>query len=1144
MNSPYTPCKSRRWKSLVFTFALLCGYTLSQAQITVSSDKSASILAGALVGGGVTITSSTLTCHGAANGLFTTGAVDPLGGIPGGIVLTTGTVVDTLSNTGISHPSSAFETSSYGTPGDASLATLAGTTLSNTHDACVLEFDFNAMGDTIKFNYVFASEEYPEYACTSFNDVFGFLISGPSYGSPTNIALVPGTTIPVCINSINPGPGSAGGVLSNCTMLGPGSPFASYYVDNSTSSYLIYDGMTTVFTAVARVTPCATYHLKLGVADVGDAAYNSGVFIQGGSLTSTVPSAISSSGTSGLPYCIRGCGPGKFTFTIPTAQDTPVTVHYVISGSAVNGYDYATIPTTATIPALSTSTNVFINTLLVPPAGPKVVTLTILVPNPCIPDSFTVGAVANLTILDSFSFKILTPDTSICRGESLTLRAQGDPFFDTILTYTWSPASSLATTTLLTPVIATPTVTTTYTLTGTANASLACPVKKLMVTVTVYDPPAITLDSSVVRTCVGVPVQLHASIPGTTIPMSYLWTPPTDLNSSTIWNPVVTPSVAGDFTYTVSVNPTANIYCVSRDTVHVHVLPNDFILQNPDTAICLGEFVQTRIIGSNEFLWHWAPPAGVSNVFLKTPVITPTVSNSYTVTASYAHCPDMAHSFAIEVDTAAHPINIVDTICLGMTYTIDLTVPGSTGTGSGYYHYQWAPSTYVSNDTIPNPVITPTVASSLLYTITTKPHAASCAVTSTISLEVLPNQISVFPADTAICLGESVQVRATGGHPAFTYLWLPTAGIPAYTTLAPIITPDTSANYVVTAHFHGCPDLKDTMHIDVQPNPTAFIGGNRFVCKYDTLHIHAGVAPTWYNNYIYSWTPSTSLQTTTGSTVVFNGTDTATVIMTVTTANGRCKTIDSAKVIVYPQDSAYINPVGDFCPHDSAVLSPQGGVSYVWSPSLYLNDPTALNPVIKPFTNQTYSVIATNVYGCKDTISYTARVHPAATMFLPDSVKIYPGESYQIKPQTNCVTAMWFPSAGLSNPFVIDPLAMPELNTKYIVNGVTEWGCRLVDSIDVYVDMESILAVPNAFTPGSGANGEFKIIKRGIATLKYFRIFNRWGNVIFETTDIDKGWNGEFNGVPQPFDVYVYQIEAVTNTGAVFKKYGNVTLLR
>jgi gliding motility-associated-like protein len=94
------------------------------------------------------------------------------------------------------------------------------------------------------------------------------------------------------------------------------------------------------------------------------------------------------------------------------------------------------------------------------------------------------------------------------------------------------------------------------------------------------------------------------------------------------------------------------------------------------------------------------------------------------------------------------------------------------------------------------------------------------------------------------------------------------------------------------------------------------------------------------------------------------------------------------------------------------------------------------------------------------------------------------------------------------------------------------------------VSDETLTNVPNAFTPGYGANNEFKIIKRGIATLNYFRIFNRWGNMVFETTDMEKGWDGTYKGVPQPLGVYVYMYEGVTNTGKVFKKQGNVSLLR
>jgi gliding motility-associated-like protein len=120
------------------------------------------------------------------------------------------------------------------------------------------------------------------------------------------------------------------------------------------------------------------------------------------------------------------------------------------------------------------------------------------------------------------------------------------------------------------------------------------------------------------------------------------------------------------------------------------------------------------------------------------------------------------------------------------------------------------------------------------------------------------------------------------------------------------------------------------------------------------------------------------------------------------------------------------------------------------------------------------------------------------------------------------------------------------VTTKYVVTGTTEFGCPANDSLTVFVSPETILDLPNAFSPGSGTsiNDELRIIKRGIATLNYFKIFNRWGQMIFSTTDINQGWNGQFNGVPQPLGTYVYLIDATTSTGKKFYKQGNVTLIR
>jgi gliding motility-associated-like protein len=1119
---------------------------LASGQIIVADGPGAASLASTLTGSGVVVLSPVLTCNTAANGNFTVGAISPLG-IPYGIVLSTGSVGN-APGTGIAQAASVFSTGSFSPSfSDADLATVASTPTSNTHDACTLEFDFKAAGDSVKFDYVFASEEYPEYACSGFNDVFAFLISGgttspsTSYPTPYNIARIPGTTIPVCINSVNSAPIGTGYGIGTCNAVGPGSPFGVYYIDNAASTTLVFDGMTKVMRAFAAVSPCDTYHLKLGIADVGDAAYDSGVFIRGGSLTSTVPTTISGVGTGALPYYIRGCSPGSFLFSTPIAQDTAVPVHYTVTGTAVNGYDYATLTGYAVIPAFTTSVAVTVNALPVPPAGPRVVTVEIFKTDPCHPLDSVMTASSSITILDSFDFHILTPDTSICLGQYVHIRAIGDTNFAAFLHYTWSPAGTLSATTILTT-DATPAITTTYTLTTTADASLGCVPQEKHITVSIYRNPDITTDSPYVKTCVGVPVALHAaaSPPGT--PYTYSWSPGTYLTGTSIPDPVDNPLTPGDITYTITVFPTAMPLCASHDTIHVHTLPNDFTILTPNQPICIGDSIATSVTGSLEFTWSWAPPATVSDPTIMEPTVAPTTDVVYTVTATYAHCPDMVHTLSIEVDHPAPLIVTYDTICLAMPFSVDLTVPGSTGVGNGYYHYQWTPSTFVSNDTIPNPSISPTVAGTYNYIVTVQPHAPGCAVNDNINLYVLPNTINLVTPDTALCKGMPLQVLATG-DPLFNYQWTPTAGIAISDVVAPFITPDTSATYIVKFSFHLCPDFYDSLKVDVQPVPTVYIGGNRFVCQYDTIRMYGAVSPSWYTHYVYSWTPGTYLDHSTDQNVVFRAGDTSNIILTVTTPRG-CKGVDSALVNVWPGDFASMQENMSFCPHDTAVLAPEGGVSYHWTPSIYISDSMAARPVIKPITTQTYDVIAMSDKGCKDTLHFTAIVHPSAVIFLEDSVKLYPGETYQIVPQTNCSSFIWSPPGGLTNRFISDPVASPEVTTRYFVMATTENGCKTRDSIDVIVDPSTIIDLPNAFAPGGGPNKEFKIIKRGIATLNYFRIFNRWGNIVFETKDIDKGWDGTYNGVPQPLGVFVYDVQAVTSTGIIISKHGNTTLLR
>ena len=224
----------------------------------------------------------------------------------------------------------------------------------NINGSASLEFDFIAMADTFAFNYIFASEEYPEFACSSFNDVFAFFLTGidpVTYVTTTkNVAIVPNTItasnpngIPVAINSINSGPGTSGS-SSNCIPPGSSAPYSQYYVNNPAGSPGIqYDGRTTALSAQSVIFSCQTYHMKLCLANVGDNAYDSGVFIEEGSFYSPHVKVEQNWATAeGGDTLVQNCRDLDLTFKIERPALTASTSIIIeTSGNAVLGYDYA-----------------------------------------------------------------------------------------------------------------------------------------------------------------------------------------------------------------------------------------------------------------------------------------------------------------------------------------------------------------------------------------------------------------------------------------------------------------------------------------------------------------------------------------------------------------------------------------------------------------------------------------------------------------------------------------------------------------------------------------------------------------------------------------------------------------------------------
>jgi subtilisin-like proprotein convertase family protein len=312
----------------------------SYGQLSVTTGYTAQQLGNNLAGANITIINPSITAADPNQyGLFNfigTGL-----GLSSGVILSTGDVADAVG------PNIDNGTSTgYNGAGDPDLTALAGF---GTEDAVVLEFEFEVQGDELEFNFVFLSEEYNEYVNTGFNDVFAFYISGPGIVGQENLAVVPGTTTPVTINTINNG------------------SFFQFYNDNelpgNANVNVEFDGFTTKMKARRTgLVPCGVYKLSLRIADGSDDALDSGVLLQENSLVSN-SIAVNSSTVSADTTALEGCFPATFTFNLGATATADLNISIRLGGTALNGVDYVHIDSIITIPAGQTSSTVIINAL-------------------------------------------------------------------------------------------------------------------------------------------------------------------------------------------------------------------------------------------------------------------------------------------------------------------------------------------------------------------------------------------------------------------------------------------------------------------------------------------------------------------------------------------------------------------------------------------------------------------------------------------------------------------------------------------------------------------------------------------------------------------------------------------------------------
>ena len=302
-----------------------------------------------------------------------------------------------------------------------------------TNDAAVLEFDFIPTGDSISFNYSFGSDEYNEYVCGSVNDAFGFFLSGPGITGPysnnsVNLAVIPDTDgTPVTINSVNNGTVGSAGTASNCAQVDINwTQNTEFYIDNATNSdpaATQLDGFTVVLTAASGVQCGGTYHIKIAIADAGDTAYDSAVFIEGGSFSSNSFDIVATASVSGNMIflgdttVVETCNDAMFQVVRPSAA-TEDTIQVTISGTATNGVDYELIDPEVIMVVGQFSFDIPV--IVIPDAiaeSPETVTIEYLYINLC---GDSVFRAATLAIHD-FEPTILEFESpvGICQGQAI-----------------------------------------------------------------------------------------------------------------------------------------------------------------------------------------------------------------------------------------------------------------------------------------------------------------------------------------------------------------------------------------------------------------------------------------------------------------------------------------------------------------------------------------------------------------------------------------------------------------------------------------------------------------------------------------------------------------------------------------------------
>lgn len=392
--------------------------------------------------------------------------------------------------------------------------------------------------------------------------------------------------------------------------------------------------------------------------------------------------------------------------------------------------------------------------------------------------------------------------------------------------------------------------------------------------------------------------------------------------------------------------------------------------------------------------------------------------------------------------------------------------------------------------------------------------------------------------DTLICSIDTLQLHGIGNG---TWSWSPGPYLFNENTPDPFVYPKSTTIYQATLNENGCINTAN-VQVRVVDFVTLDAGPRDTICLTDTTQLRPvtdGLYFAWTSN------PASPINDPAVREPLVAPTQTTTY--TVVASIGKCNATDNVTIVTIPYPIARAGQDTIICYQDTAILHAEiVGIRVEWTPASTLSAPTSLITEAWPLIPTDYILKAYDTLGCPkpgiDTVEVFVR--PEIIAFAGNDTAVVVGQPLQFN-GTGADLIEWQPPLFMNRYDIATPVALLDENMTYIMRAYTPEGCHDYDTVNVRVFKTSPdIFVPNAFRPTGTQNIIFRPIPVGIKNLDYFRVYNRWGHMVFQTTQVGKGWDGRVAGKLQDAGTYVWMVSGTDYTGKNVKRKGTMVLIQ